>query len=86
MKLTMVYREASEHRLMVENFMRDYKFQTGREIETLDPDTPEGASFCRVHDIVQYPTLIATMPDGSTYRMWEGTLPMISDAANVANT
>lgn len=85
MKLTLVYREASEHRLMVENFLRDYKFQTGGDIAVLDPDSAYGSSFCRLHDIVRYPTLVAIMPDGSVYRMWQGELPAISDAAMAAN-
>lgn len=85
MKLTMVYREKSDCRLMVENFLRDFRFQTGNDISTLDPDTRDGADFCRLHDIVRYPTLIATMPDGSVYRMWTGDLPAISEAALAAN-
>ena len=87
MRIVLVYREASEHRLAVETFLRDYRFRTGQDIEILDPDSREGMSFCRVYDIVEYPTIIAVGPDGATYREWRGSqLPTISEVAAVANT
>jgi len=82
MRLVMVYREASEARLSVESFMRDFEFQTGGgKIETIDPDTRAGAAFCRSYDIVEYPTLVALGPDGTPLEVWRGTLPTISDAS-----
>ena len=82
MRLVMVYREKSEYRMAVETFLRDFQFQTGHEIEILDPDTREGASFCRAQDIVEYPTLIAVAPDESQVQMWRGVpLPMISEVS-----
>jgi len=81
MKLIMVYREKSEHRMAVETFMRDFKRQTAREIETLNPDTREGQNFIQVYDIVEYPTLIAIGPDGTEVAKWRGKLPTISDAS-----
>jgi len=81
MKLVMIYREASEARQGVEDFLRDFKFQTGREIETLNPDSPSGAAFCETYDIVEYPTLIALGPDGTEAAKWRGDLPTISEAS-----
>lgn len=81
MKLVMVYREASEHRMAAESFMRDFKYQTGRSIEGINPDTREGAAFCKIYDIMQYPTLIAITPDGTPLATWAGTLPTISEAS-----
>jgi len=77
----MIYREKSETRLMVETFLRDFKEQTGGEIETMDPDSKEGAGFCRAYDIVEYPTLIAIGPEGVQMAKWRGTMPTISDAS-----
>lgn len=81
MKLIMVYREKSEHRLAVENFLREFKIRTGREIETLNPDTREGQSFIQLYDIVEYPTLIALGPNGTERTKWRITLPTISEAS-----
>ncbi len=81
MKLVMVYREASERRLEVETFLNGFKRQTGREIETKNPDSREGADFCRTYDVVAYPTLIAITDDGTPISTWSDTLPTISDAS-----
>lgn len=79
MRLVIVYREASEHRMMVESFIKDFKFQTGGEIETIDPETRDGKAFCDVYDIVEYPTLLALATDGTPAATWRGTFPTISD-------
>lgn len=81
MRLVIVYREASEQRMAVESFMRDFKFQTGGEIETISPDTREGAAFCRTYDVVEYPTMLALANDGTPAATWRGTLPTIMDAS-----
>ena len=81
MRLVMVYREKSERRLEVETFIRDFKEQTGREIETMEPDGRAGTAFCETYDIVEYPTLIAIGPDGTEVEKWRGTLPTISEAS-----
>ena len=81
MKLVIVYKEASEQRLPVEAFMRDFKFQTGGEIETIDPDSREGSAFCQTYDVVEYPTMLALADDGTPAATWKGSLPTISDAS-----
>lgn len=87
MRIVIVYREASEYRMAIESFIRDYRFRTGRDVETINPDTREGAYFCQLYDIVEYPTIVALGPDNSLYKMWRGPeLPTISEVAMVANT
>ena len=81
MKLLMVYREKSEARLGVEAFIRDFKTQTGGEIEIIDPDTRAGAAFCETYDVTDYPTLLALTPDGTPAAVWRTALPTISDAS-----
>ena len=81
MRLVMVYREQSEARLGVEDFMREFKFRTGGRIETLSPDSREGQDFIRAYDIVEYPTLIAIGPEGAEMAKWRGMLPTISEAS-----
>jgi len=81
MRLVMVYREKSEVRLGVEAFMRDFKMQTGGEIEIIDPDTRDGAAFCDAYDVTIYPTLLALTPEGTPAAIWRNTLPTIMDAS-----
>lgn len=80
MKVVVVYREESDHARSVIDFQRDYLRQTGRELEVLDPDSPDGAQFCRTYDIVEYPTVVAISNDGVMQNMWRGRpLPLINE-------
>lgn len=81
MRLVIVYRAASDHRMYVETYIRDFKFQTGGKIETVNPDTRDGAAFCRSYDVVEYPTMLAITNDGTSVATWRGMLPTMSDAS-----
>lgn len=77
-----MYKEASDHARAVEDFLRDFKRQTGKTLATLNPDTPEGAVFCEVHDIMEYPTVIALDSQGRQQQLWRGLpLPTISEVS-----
>lgn len=84
MRMVVIYKSESDYARNVIDFLRDFTRQTGHTIEELDPDTKEGTSFCRVYDIVQYPTLIAIDTDGVMQNTWVGTLPTISEASYYA--
>ena len=80
MKAVVIYKERSDHARTVEDYLRDFSNRTGKELETLNPDTPDGASLCRVYDIVEYPTIIALTDDGLLQSSWRGLpLPTISE-------
>jgi hypothetical protein len=82
MRVVMIYREASEHRREVEAFLGDFTRQTGRKIETMNPDTKEAQEFAKVYDIVEYPTMIALSDDGQVQNTWRGLpLPTISEVS-----
>lgn len=82
MKVTVIYKPVSEHARVVEDYMRDFTRQTGSELSTLDPETPDGATLCRTYDIVEYPTVIATSDDGQMQNSWRGLpLPTISEVS-----
>jgi hypothetical protein len=77
-----VYRDESEQARPVIDYVRDFKRQTGHDLETLDPDTADGIEFCRVYDIIEYPTMVAMSADGQMQNMWRGLpLPTISEAS-----
>ena len=82
MRTVVVYRQATDYARQVEEFLENFKRQTGREVETLDPDTGDGSSFCRAYDIVEYPTMIAVSDDGQVQNTWRGLpLPTISEVS-----
>lgn len=82
MRLIIIYKDESDHARPVLDYLRDFKRQTGHDLEILNPDTPEGDDFCRVYDIVEYPTMLAISDDGQLQNMWRGLpLPTISEAS-----
>lgn len=85
MRVVVVYKNMSEHARAVETFLGDFARQTGKILETLDPETRDGSSFCQVYDIVEYPTVVALDDDGRVQNMWRGEmLPTISEVSYYA--
>lgn len=82
MKTIVIYKEATDYARQVTDFLRDFNRQTGHELETINPDTADGANFCRTYDIVEYPTIVAISDDGVLQQMWRGLpLPTISEVS-----
>lgn len=82
----MVYKDESDHARAVIDYIRDFKRQTGKDFETVDPDTKEGADLCRVYDIVEYPTIVALDDSGVLQNTWRGQpLPTISEVSYYAD-
>lgn len=85
MVVKVIYRYESDHAREVLSFIRDFEHQTGRTIEEVNPDTPDGAHMCRTYDIVEYPTMVALADDGSLQYMWRGRpLPTVSEVSYYA--
>lgn len=55
MKVVVVYKDNSDHARAVYNFLRDYEIRIGRKLDTVDPDTRDGADFCRLYDVMVSP-------------------------------
>lgn len=82
MKAVVIYKEESDHAREVLDYLRDFERQTGHVLETVDPETREGASFCRTYDIVEYPSIAALSDDGVLQNLWRGRpLPTISEVS-----
>lgn len=85
MRAVVVYKEESDHAREVISYLADFARQTGRELEVVDPETAEGASFCRTYDIVEYPSIIALSDDGVMQNLWRGRpLPTIGEVSYYA--
>lgn len=82
MRVLVIYKDQTEYARTVTDFLRDFKYQTSHDLETIDPDTPEGTQFCDTYDIVQYPTIVAISDDGVMQNSWSGLpLPTISEVS-----
>ena len=82
MRTVVVYKEESDHAREVTDYIRDFERQTGRTLETIDPDSRDGAGFCRTYDIVEYPSVVALSDDGILQSLWRGRpLPTISEVS-----
>ncbi|OYX39717.1 hypothetical protein B7Z00_00370 [Candidatus Saccharibacteria bacterium 32-50-10] len=82
MRVAIIYRYESDHAREVLDYLRDFSRQTGHAIEEIDPDSPDGAHFCRTYDIVEYPTMVAVDSEGRLHNMWRGRpLPTIREVS-----
>lgn len=82
MRVVVVYKQQTDYARRVDEYMEDFRRQTGHELETLNPDTRDGAGFCRTYDIVEYPTIVALSDDGQLQNQWRGLpLPTMSEVS-----
>ncbi|MEI6228629.1 MAG: hypothetical protein WCP11_01235 [Candidatus Saccharibacteria bacterium] len=85
MRVVVVFKENTDYARTVTDFLRDFERQTGHILDTIDPDTAEGTDFCRVYDIVEYPTIVSVSDDSTMQNMWRGLpLPTISEVSYYA--
>lgn len=85
MKAIVVSRDQTDYARIVSTFLEDFVRQTGRSLEVVDPDSRDGAGFCRTYDIVEYPTVIALSDEGMLLNTWRGLpLPTISEVSYYA--
>jgi hypothetical protein len=82
MRAIVIYKEESDHAREVIDYLRDFARPTGHDLETMNPDTADGASFCRAYDIFEYPSIVALSDDGVLQNLWRGRpLPTISEVS-----
>lgn len=82
MPVMVLYKSSSEHARDVIDYLHDFEQRTGHTLETIDPDSRRGADLCRLYDVIEYPTVIATTSDGQMRNMWRGIpLPTIDEVS-----
>lgn len=82
MQVVVVYKDNTDYARTITDFLRDFEHQTGHNLGTLDPDTPEGYQFCETYGIVEYPTVVALSDDSVMRNMWRGLpLPTINEVS-----
>jgi hypothetical protein len=72
MKAIVIYKDETDYARAVYDYLGDFKRQTGHDLETMNPETPDGADFCRTYDIVEYPSIVALSDNGSLQMVWRG--------------
>lgn len=79
MKALLFYREESDYRQVVEDFMFDAG-QRGLEIEIQDIDSPESQDRLDLYDINEYPAILIVKDDLTLQKLWQGLpMPRIDD-------
>lgn len=82
MRVVVIYKEQTDYARQVNDYMFDFRRQTGHELETMDPETRDGVGFCQAYDILQFPTIVALSDDGRLQNQWVGLpLPTISEVS-----
>lgn len=82
MRVIVIYKEQTDYARQVNDYMFDFRRQTGRELEVMDPESRDGVGFCRTYDILQFPTIVALADDGQVQNKWVGLpLPTISEVS-----
>lgn len=82
MKALLLYRTNSETERLARDFASDFERQTGKKIEVMDADSPEGIELSKLYDVVAYPAILARTDDGTLLQLWQGEpLPRISEVS-----
>ena len=82
MRVLVVYKQDTEYAREVDDYLFEFKRRTGHDLETLDPESGPGITFCEAYDILEYPTLIALSDSGQVQNLWKGLpLPTMSEVS-----
>lgn len=78
MRIICIYRDNQDYTRSVNEWLENFRRQTGREIETMDPD--KNVNFCEAYDVVEYPTFLALGTNGEVRASWRGReLPLLNE-------
>ena len=68
--MVILYEPDSETDTPVQQYVREFEMQTGKKLELLDSRKPEAVALAKVHDILQFPAILATENDGGYLQSW----------------
>lgn len=74
MKAMIFYRPNSEHERQVQEYVRDFLKNTGKELPLVDVNTREGAAQAELYDIMKFPSILAVDGQGQMLRLWSDEL------------
>lgn len=70
MKAVILYKPMSEHDTPVQGYVREFSHRTGRQLELVDAESPEGIQMSGLYDVLQFPALVAMRDDGQLMQVW----------------
>lgn len=80
MSVMVIYKNASDHARVVEEFLHNFEQRTSVQLETIDPESKHGVDVCQLYDVVEYPSIVATTENGVLRKLWRGVpLPLIDE-------
>ncbi len=82
MRVVVLSKDNTDYARTVTDYVRDFKRFTGHDLTIMDPETPDGVSFCQAYDILEFPTVVALSDAGVLLMQWRGIpLPTISEVS-----
>jgi len=82
MRVVVLFKEQRDYTRAVYEYLHDFERRTGHVLETLDPDSREGAGFIETYDILEFPAILAISTDGRLQNQWKGLpLPTINEVS-----
>lgn len=82
MRVVVIYKQGTDYTRQVDDYIFDFKRQTGHDLETLDPESHEGISLTGAYDILEFPSILAISDDGQVQSLWKGLpLPTLSEVS-----
>lgn len=80
MKVVMLYRPNSEFARGAEEYVREFKRRTLKQIEIVNIDSPEGSRMAQLYGVMDHPAFIAIAEDGKLLNAWAGKpLPVMNE-------
>ena len=80
MRVVCVWKDNTDYAREVTDWMEEFRKETGRDVESLDPESIQGEIFVRARDILQFPAVVALSDDGAVLNEWKGTpMPQFDD-------
>lgn len=81
----MLYRPKSEFARGAEEFVREFRHRTAKDIEIIDIDSRDGTRIAQLYGVVDQPAFIAVANDGQMLHAWSGKpLPLINELSAYA--
>ncbi|MDO4979075.1 MAG: hypothetical protein Q4E47_02915 [Candidatus Saccharibacteria bacterium] len=79
----MIVKHNTERTSEAELWMKQFKDETGIDVEWIDPETIEGEIFATSHDVLEYPTVMVVDSNSTMLQEWNGKLPQFEDVTYV---
>lgn len=81
MRVVILYRPASDHSRLVDEFVSNINTTSiNGSTELINVDTKEGSSKAALYDIISYPAVFVLRDDGVLQHLWQGLpLPLVNE-------